>query len=118
MATAAYDVYAEQLYTAREGLALYEPDPGGQYDRVRVGDVGFLQEGFFNRMFNIFVDKEDPTNQGSVPENFSPIPAVYQATLPVPRLALMCSMACRVHRDLLIKGRHPTEEGSGTTTDR
>ena len=77
---AAYDVYAEQLYTVKEGFPLYEPDPGSQYDRVRVGDVGFVQYGFFQRMFNIFVDENDPINQGGVPENFSSVPAVYQAT--------------------------------------
>lgn len=35
------------------GHALWEPDPGGLYDVVEVGDVGFIsREGYFCRLFN------------------------------------------------------------------
>ena len=72
---AEYDVYAEQLYSIQQGFALYEPDPAGEYDHVRVGDVGFVQYGFFHRMFNIFMDEEDPINQLAVPDHFYPVPS-------------------------------------------
>lgn len=34
------------------GRALWEPDPGGLYDAVQVGDVGFIRNGYFTRLFN------------------------------------------------------------------
>ena len=74
---AAYDVYAEQLYTVKEGLALYEPDPAGRYDYIRIGDVGFTRRGVFHRLFNIFVNKEHPINRKGVPENFKPLDIQY-----------------------------------------
>ena len=76
---AEYDVYAEQLYSVHQGLALYEPDPAKNYDCIRVGDVGFVQYGYFHRMFNVFKDEEDPINQHSVPDHFDPIPDGNQA---------------------------------------
>lgn len=78
---AAYDVYATQLYSVGEGLALYEPDPAGRYDRIRNGDVGFVQRGFFHRLFNIFADEEDPINREGVPAHFSPLGTQYRTTV-------------------------------------
>ena len=34
------------------GRPLWEPDPGGLYDAVQVGDVGFIRRGYFYRLFN------------------------------------------------------------------
>jgi len=34
------------------GRALWEPDPGGLYNAVQVGDVGFIRHGYFTRLFN------------------------------------------------------------------
>ena len=68
-----HDIYAQQLYSVKYGLALYEPDPAEEYDHVRVGDVGFVQEGYFYRMFNVFHEADDSINSQGVPENFEPI---------------------------------------------
>jgi len=34
------------------GHALWEPDPGGLYEAIEVGDVGFIRRGYFYRLFN------------------------------------------------------------------
>ncbi len=80
----AFDIYAEQLYGLNKGYALYEPDPAGQYDRVRIGDVGYTQFGYFHRAFNIFAGSEsdDPINTLGVPEYFEPCPDIYKRSFP------------------------------------
>jgi hypothetical protein len=51
----------DDCYTFREqlairyptqGHALWDPDPGGLYNSVDVGDVGVIREGIFYRLFN------------------------------------------------------------------
>jgi hypothetical protein len=47
-------IFREELalrYPAH-GHALWEPDPGGLYEAVEVGDVGFIRNGYFHRLFN------------------------------------------------------------------
>ena len=34
------------------GCPLWQPDPGGLYNAVQMGDVGFIRRGYFNRFFN------------------------------------------------------------------
>lgn len=54
------EVYAKHLYHARQGTPLFGPDPRGlHYDRVRPGDIGWLKDGAFHRLFNLTLD---PTN--------------------------------------------------------
>lgn len=78
---AVYDVYSQQLLSLNNGVALYEPDPAGQYDRVRVGDVGHVtMYGWFQRLFNVFVPEDHPINHLGVPEDFAPLPSSSQAT--------------------------------------
>ncbi|KDQ60489.1 hypothetical protein JAAARDRAFT_205420 [Jaapia argillacea MUCL 33604] len=48
-------IYATQLMSLKLGHALWEPNPGDAYDRIRIGDVGFIRDGFFNRLFNCFL---------------------------------------------------------------
>lgn len=75
-----FDIYAHQLFGLNHGYGLYEPDPAGQYDRIRVGDVGYVLFGGFQRLFNCFVPESDPINRLGVPEGFEPLPAVSQVT--------------------------------------
>lgn len=70
----AFDVYSQQLFCLKKGQALYEPDPAGMYDFVRVGDVGHISYGAFQRAFNIFCTADDPINDRGVPEDFEPCP--------------------------------------------
>ncbi|KAI0295930.1 hypothetical protein BC826DRAFT_1006275 [Russula brevipes] len=48
-----YDIFREQLvvkYPAY-GHALWEPNPGRLYSPLEVGDVGYVREGKFHRLF-------------------------------------------------------------------
>jgi hypothetical protein len=73
MAHPPYDTYREQLGNLYHGHALWEPSPGGLYDQVRIGDVGFVLHGHFNRLFNALLPA-DHTNQGyELPPNFVPL---------------------------------------------
>jgi hypothetical protein len=55
--------FSDELATRypAHGRALLEPAPGGLYDAVRVGDVGFIDKGFFTLLFNAL----DPTRRPS-----------------------------------------------------
>lgn len=68
-----YDIFREELANGcpAYGHALWEPDPGGQYDAVQVGDVGFIRRGRFHRLFNILYPKDHPThrNPALVPDD-------------------------------------------------
>lgn len=57
MRTTDFELYAFELMKAGFGYPLFEPDPHGDYDRVRTGDVGINFEGKFIRLFNVFYEK-------------------------------------------------------------
>jgi hypothetical protein len=67
-----YDIFREELgisYPAF-GHALWDPSPGDLYPPVEVGDVGFIREGKFNRLFNILLPANHHTHQNfGVPEH-------------------------------------------------
>jgi hypothetical protein len=44
------------------GHALWEPDPGGLYHAVEVGDVGLIRRGRFHRLFNALLPRDHPLN--------------------------------------------------------
>jgi hypothetical protein len=57
------NVYREQLTSLYHGHALWEPGPiRSIYDRVTIGDVGYVNDGFFYRMFNVILPWDDPSN--------------------------------------------------------
>ncbi|KAH9074229.1 hypothetical protein EDB83DRAFT_2219081 [Lactarius deliciosus] len=68
-----YDTYRDQLTTLYRGHALWDPDPAGLYDKVRVGDVGFVRQGHFLRMFNTLLPANDRAQVYGVPEGFEPL---------------------------------------------
>jgi len=52
------------------GHALWKPSPEGLYDAVEVGDVGFIRNGCFRRLFNVFLPGSHPSHQSfGVPES-------------------------------------------------
>ena len=57
------DVYREQLSSLYHGLALWKPNPVGLYDQVSIGDVGYVSEGAFIRMFNVTLPWDDESNR-------------------------------------------------------
>lgn len=65
----AYRTYAEQLIVHHHGHPLWIPEPRN-FGEVQVGDVGYLAEGSFYRLFNIMTSSDNPRG---VPENFVPM---------------------------------------------
>ena len=58
------NIYWEQLFPLGYGHALWEPNPIEYfYDEVSIGDVGYVMDGFFHRMFNVTLPSDDPSNQ-------------------------------------------------------
>ncbi|KAH9057213.1 hypothetical protein EDB87DRAFT_1578956 [Lactarius vividus] len=68
-----YDTYRDQLASLYHGHALWVPDPAGLYDRVQVGDVGYVKQGQFLRMFNALLPADDSTQVYGVPEGYVPL---------------------------------------------
>ena len=58
-----FHTYREQLWSLYRGLALWNPNPGNLYDRVSIGDVGYVSEGAFIRMFNVRLPWDDHSNR-------------------------------------------------------
>ena len=71
-----YDIFRDQLgikYPAF-GHALWEPNSGTMFPPVEVGDVGFIREGKFHRLFNALLPEDDPSHQTfGVPEHYEPL---------------------------------------------
>jgi hypothetical protein len=60
---APYTVYQDQLSSRSHGLALWNPNPRKEiYNNVSIGDVGYLHEGMFIRMFNVTLPWSHPSN--------------------------------------------------------
>ena len=58
----ASNIYQDQLTSLFHGIALWNPDPRNHNARVSIGDVGFLVEGAFIRMFNVMLPWNNPSN--------------------------------------------------------
>ena len=75
-----YDIFRHHLLTKYPayGHALWEPNPGGRYPAVAVGDVGFIEEGQFHRLFNVLLNPNHPSHNiyGVPEENEQLIPHV------------------------------------------
>jgi hypothetical protein len=60
-------IYREQLSSPYHGLALWDPRPvehlHKQPGHVSIGDVGYLDNGAFVRMFNVTLPWDDPSNK-------------------------------------------------------
>ena len=71
-----YNIFHQQLAVtfAAYGHALWEPRPGEFYPTVEVGDVGFIREGKFHRLFNTLLPANHPSHQRfGVPEHYEPL---------------------------------------------
>jgi len=71
-----YDIFREQLGTKYPsyGHALWDPSPGELYGRVEVGDVGYIREEKFHRLFNALLPVYDPSHSKfGVPEYYKPL---------------------------------------------
>ena len=73
MSTPAWKVYAQELLRRSHGFPLWYPEPT-KFEEVEIGDVGFINEGRFYRLFNACREKHDPINKGNgVPDGFVPL---------------------------------------------
>jgi hypothetical protein len=70
-----YDIYREELAINHPayGHALWEPNPGGRYTAVEIGDVGFTRQGSFHRLFNILLPEDHLSHQDGVPQDHEPL---------------------------------------------
>lgn len=71
-----YDIFREALALNFHayGYALWEPSPGELYEPVSIGDVGFIREGKFHRIFNALLPKDHPTHANfRTPDDHEPL---------------------------------------------
>jgi hypothetical protein len=74
-----FNIYREQLSSQYHGLALWDPKPVENLHKrrghVSIGDVGYLDNGAFMRMFNVTLPWDDPSNKllGKPPEKYERI---------------------------------------------
>jgi hypothetical protein len=72
-------IYREHLSSHDRGLALWDPNPveklHKQPGHVSIGDVGYLEDGAFMRMFNVTLPWDDPSNKlhGKPPDKYESI---------------------------------------------
>ena len=58
-----FNVYRDQLTSLYHGLALWNPNPPKTiYNHVSIGDVGYVREGLFIRMFNVILPWDHESN--------------------------------------------------------
>ena len=71
MAHCDYDIFRRHLWNKfpAYGHALWDPSPGNLYPAVEVGDVGYIREGKFRRLFNVLLPANHPSHRNfGVPE--------------------------------------------------
>ncbi|KAI0299855.1 hypothetical protein BC826DRAFT_715775 [Russula brevipes] len=70
-----HNVYREQLSSHCLGLALWDPAPNPSInDHVSIGDVGFVRQGVFLRMFNVTLPHDHPSNKKiGEPDPYNPL---------------------------------------------
>lgn len=53
---------------------MWKPNSGDLYDRVSIGDVGYVYEGAFIRMFNVSLPWDDESNRTfGIPDRYDPL---------------------------------------------
>ncbi|KZT71210.1 hypothetical protein DAEQUDRAFT_688208, partial [Daedalea quercina L-15889] len=68
--TTAWNVYAQQLLMEGHGYPLWDPRPTNRSPGAQIGDVGYIRNGGFIRLFNAMAAEDDPLNaQYGVPGN-------------------------------------------------
>jgi hypothetical protein len=70
-----FTIYRDHLTALSHGLALWNPNPPNEtYMKVSIGDVGYLHEGSFIRMFNVILPWNHPSNVLiGAPEPYDPL---------------------------------------------
>ena len=62
---AQHDIFRDQVAINYPvyGHALWEPNPGGLYHAIEVGDVGYILQGKFLRLFNALLPADHPSHE-------------------------------------------------------
>jgi hypothetical protein len=70
-----FNIYREQLAYLGLGIALWDPAPDSTInDHVSIGDVGFVREGAFIRMFNVTLPHDHQSNEVfGEPDHYDPL---------------------------------------------
>jgi hypothetical protein len=70
-----HDIFREELAIKYPtyGHALWQPSPRGRYAAVDIGDVGFIREGYFRRLFSILLPANHPSHRHGVPQHHKPL---------------------------------------------
>lgn len=66
---AAHSRYAELMLELELGLPLWHPEPTSHGETL-LGDVGYMRDGAFQRLFHAMLPADDPINAHGVPEGF------------------------------------------------
>ncbi|KAH9070962.1 hypothetical protein EDB83DRAFT_2365561 [Lactarius deliciosus] len=61
-----YDTFRDQLAIAAFGYVLWEPDPGEHNSPVEVGDINYIRQGRFHRIFNALLPANTHPMRSSV----------------------------------------------------
>ena len=56
------NIYARELGKLKNGLPLWFPEPT-KFGEVLIGDIGYIREGAFYRLYNVLRESSDPINQ-------------------------------------------------------
>ncbi|KZT18775.1 hypothetical protein NEOLEDRAFT_1183993 [Neolentinus lepideus HHB14362 ss-1] len=107
--SACWDIYARQLANLRHGHALWEPDARHPNVLMDIGDVGFLREGVFIRLFNALLPANHPSHElYSVPDDFNPLslygPVASPPKSPLPSETYLSKSVRALSADLKISG--------------
>lgn len=87
--SAPWDLYAKELGSLYYGFPLWDPKPG-RTGSIEIGDVGYIEEGHFVRLFNPMLPEDHMVNKQSwgVPENYAelklPPEHIYTDTIDLP----------------------------------
>lgn len=73
-----FNIYREQLSSQYHGLPLWDPNPVDNIFKdpghVSIGDVGYLDNGSFVRIFNVKLPRDHPSNTFiKIPEGYEPL---------------------------------------------
>ena len=64
-------IYAQELWHLKYGHPMWIPEPDVRYGEVRLGDVGYLREGYFCFLFNCMLPADHPAHAvRGIPEGF------------------------------------------------
>ncbi|KAH9853261.1 WD40 repeat-like protein [Lenzites betulinus] len=70
MTAPAYNIYAQQLLPRKHGYPLWHPEHT-KFGEIQIGDVGYLREGAFYRLFNATAPEDEKQKYG-VPTAYHP----------------------------------------------